>query len=124
MPTAKTLFASHLNEYFIETGSYFGDGIAEAISAGFPNIISIELADKYFDHCIERFADQPHVKIIKGDSFKKLPHILKDIVSPITFWLDGHHSAGDTGLGEYWAPLIHELKAIGPTFYCRPYYLN
>jgi hypothetical protein len=41
-----------------------------------------------------------------------LPDILKKIDSPITFWLDGHHSCGDTALGEHWAPLMQELDVI------------
>jgi len=41
-----------------------------------------------------------------------LPDLLKEIDEPATFWLDGHHSAGDTAFGDYRAPLIQELDAI------------
>ena len=51
MPSKKEIFQKYINNYFIETGSYLGDGIQQAIDAGFKNIISIELSDKYFNIC-------------------------------------------------------------------------
>jgi hypothetical protein len=112
MPTKKETFAKYNNGYFIETGSHLGNGIQQALDAGFKKVISIELSDKYFTHCENRFKDNDNVKIVKGDSFKVLPEVIKDIDEPITFWLDGHHSCGDTALGEHWAPLMQELDVI------------
>ena len=112
MPSKKEIFQKYINNYFIETGSYLGDGIQQAINAGFKNILSIELSDKYFNICKNRFINNLNVSIIKGDSFKVLPEIILKINEPITFWLDGHHSCEDTALGEYWVPLIQELDAI------------
>lgn len=112
MPSNRENFKKYLNNHFIETGSYLGDGIQQAIDSGYQNIVSIELADKYFDYCTKRFINNTNIKIIKGDSFKVLPSILNEIKEPITFWLDGHHSCGDTGLGKYWAPLMQELEVI------------
>jgi hypothetical protein len=112
MPSKKENFSKYPNQIFIETGSFLGDGIQQALDAGFKNVISIELSDKYFDICTNRFINNPNVKIVKGDSFKVLPDILKDINVPVTFWLDGHHSCGDTALGEHWAPLMQEMDVI------------
>lgn len=106
------IFKKYPNPVFIETGSYVGNGINNAIKAGFQSIVSIELSDKYCNICRDRFQAFNNVSIVKGDSFEVLPHILKKIDVPITFWLDGHHSCGDTALGKYWAPLIQELEAI------------
>ena len=89
-----------------------GDGIQQALNAGFSKIISIELSDKYFEISKNRFSNNPNVEIVKGDSFKVLPDVLKDIDEPVTFWLDGHHSCGDTALGDHWAPLMQELDVI------------
>jgi hypothetical protein len=111
--TAKAgIFSKYRNAIFVETGSYLGDGIQKAIDEGFNRIISIELADKYYEHCRQRFAHDMRISIVQGDSFKVLPNILKCIDQPTTFWLDGHHSCDDTGLGEYWAPLMKELDVI------------
>lgn len=112
MPSNTKTFSKYLNKTFIETGSFVGDGIQQALEAGFKKIISIELSDKYFQLCTHRFSTNDNVRIIHGDSFKVLPDVIKHIDHPITFWLDGHHSCGDTALGDYWAPLIQELDAI------------
>lgn len=112
MPTSSEIFKKYPNKIFIETGSYLGDGIQQALDAGFEVVISIELSDKYFSISTNRFIDNPKVKILKGDSYKVLPDVLKDIDTPVTFWLDGHYSSGDTALGDYWAPLIQELDVI------------
>jgi len=112
MPSKVENFKKYLNGVFIETGSFVGDGIQQAINAGFPRIISIELSDKYYDISKSRFSNNPNIEIIRGDSFKMLPSILDKIDEQITFWLDGHHSCGDTALGEFWAPLMKELEVI------------
>jgi len=112
MPSKKEIFKKYINNYFIETGSYLGDGIQQAIDAGFKKIISIELSDKYYNLCKNKFKNNLNVKIIHGDSFKILPTIISEINEPITFWLDGHYSCDDTALGEYWTPLIQELDEI------------
>ena len=112
MPSSLELFKKYVSEYFVETGSYVGNGIQFAIDAGFKNIYSIELSDKYIEHCQKRFLDNKVVKIFKGDSGIVLYDIIKDIENRITFWLDGHHSCGDTALGCAWTPLMHELDLI------------
>jgi hypothetical protein len=112
MPSNIENFKKYSNNIFIETGSFLGDGIQQALDAGFNKVISIELSDKYFSISTNRFSNNPNVTIIQGDSFKVLPDVISDIDEPITFWLDGHHSCGDTALGEYWAPLIQELDVI------------
>lgn len=112
MPAGEILFQKYLSPVFVETGSYLGDGIQQAINAGFEKIISIELSDKYFSICKKKFENNSNVTLIKGDSAFVLYDVIKDIDSKITFWLDGHHSCGDTALGAYWAPLMQELDAI------------
>jgi hypothetical protein len=112
MPSNTQVFKKYPNKTFIETGSFMGDGIQQALDAGFEKVISIELSDKYYEICKNRFFNNTNVLIVKGDSYKVMPDILKDINESVTFWLDGHHSCGDTALGDYWAPLIQELKVI------------
>lgn len=111
MPS-KNLFHKYPNPVFVETGSFLGDGIQEALDAGFQKVISIELSDKYFSLCKQKFHNESRVTLVKGDSAFVLFDVIKDIDEKITFWLDGHHSCGDTALGAYWAPLMQELDAI------------
>ena len=89
-----------------------GDGVQQALDAGYKNIISIELSDKYHSISTNRFVSNPNVSIVKGDSFLVLPSIMENVNERVTFWLDGHHSCGDTALGEHWAPLMQELDVI------------
>lgn len=106
------IFKLYPNKVFVETGSYLGNGIQNAIDAKFEKIYSIELSDKYYNYCKDKFKFISHVNIIQGDSYDKLAEVIKDIDEPITFWLDGHHSCGDTALGKYWTPLMYELEQI------------
>lgn len=112
MPSNTENFKKYKNEIFIENGSLIGDGIQQALDAGFSTVISIELSDKYFEVTSNRFRSNPKVTIVKGDSYKVLPEVIRGINKKITFWLDGHHSCGDTALGDYWSPLIQELDVI------------
>lgn len=107
------MFRKHKTPVFVETGSYLGDGIQQALDAGFEKVISIELSDKYFNICKRRFAGDDRVTLVQGDSAFVLGDVLASIQSRVTFWLDGHWSAGDTARGVHTIPLLQELRAIG-----------
>ena len=47
-----------MNPVFVETGSHIGNGIQEAIDAGFTEVYSIELSGKFFNICKERFKNK------------------------------------------------------------------
>jgi len=100
------------NNIFIETGSYIGDGINQAIEAGYNKIISIELGHQLYEGCVKRFKDNDIVSLFQGDSSDVLNLILKDINSPATFWLDGHWSGGITARGKLISPIMQELDII------------
>lgn len=110
--TSARVFHKYPNPVFVETGSHTGDGIQLALDAGFSRVISIELSDKYYNYCRQRFANDSRVTIVQGDTAFILYDVIKEIDDRITFWLDGHHSCGDTALGAFWAPLMQELDAI------------
>ena len=98
-------FLKYKNEYFVETGCFIGDGIDNAIAANFNNIISIELADKYYQICKNKYKDNVNINIILGDSALILYDVIKNIDSKITFWLDGHYCFGESACGVYVSPL-------------------
>jgi hypothetical protein len=89
-----------------------GDGILQAIVAGYEKIYSIELADKYYKYCSEKYEKLKCVTILQGDSPEVLKTLLPEINEPCVFWLDGHHSCGDTGYGKKWSPLMDEIESI------------
>jgi hypothetical protein len=107
-------FSKYPNKVFIETGSYFGNGIQSALDSGFDTVISIEITRKYFEHCSRRFQNNPKVQPLFGDTIQKLPDVIKQINEPITFYLDGHWDTGEMdetrGVMDY--PVIAELEII------------
>jgi hypothetical protein len=112
MPIRSSTLQKYLNQFFVETGSSNGGGIAAALQAGFAKVISIELSEKYFCICKERFKTDPRVTLILGDSAEVLWDAIKEINFPITFWLDGHWCGRDSARGKQETPLLYELEAI------------
>jgi len=113
MPSSTQLFSKYSkNTVFVETGSYAGDGIQNAINSGYKQIYSIELSQIHYDMCKNRFKDRSDVFLIFGDSCEVLEPTISSIDQTITFWLDGHYSCGKTAKGKYWSPLMQELQAI------------
>lgn len=110
--TTIEVFSKYPNRYFVETGSYVGDGIQKALLAGFEVIYSIELSPTLFRMCRNRFRDKPQVHLFIGDSSVKMEEILNKIDGPATFWLDGHYSEGTTARGFVNTPVLFELDAI------------
>lgn len=113
MSMKDNLLFENTNKYFVETGSYSGDGIQLGIEAGINYIRSIELANKLFNECKEKFKDYTGVTLIQGDSSLILSNVISDIDEQITFWLDAHYSGGDTVQGHTGlSALIAELEQI------------
>lgn len=104
MPANKELFEKYINPVFIETGSYYGDGIQLAIDAGFEIIYSIESSFELYEQCVARFKDMDNVHLLLGKSQRILEKLLININKPVTFWLDAHD--------EHSSPLLRELKII------------
>ena len=95
----------------IETGTYFGDTIA-ATRTFFSEVYSIELSPELYSRAKDRFAADPGVHLIQGDSGRVLPTLLPTITRRPLFWLDGHYSEGYTARGETNTPIRQELEAI------------
>ena len=111
-----SLVASVLNRYpnevFVETGTFRGDAVREALLCHFSEIHSIEIHRPFYDNCILMFKDKPRVKLHLGDSSDCLWEVIKEIDVPITFWLDGHIEVG-VQHGKKPIPVIDELESIG-----------
>jgi hypothetical protein len=113
---------NYINPVFIETGCYKGDGIQQALDAGFNRVISLEASPELWQYCYNRFDSYINVEIFNLDSGKYLKDILVKVKERATFWLDAHGCGTvyfeDNGKyneiksfeGEQ--PLINELKAI------------
>lgn len=104
------LLAKFVTDTFVETGSYDGRTIEQALHVGFKEVRSIEIAPEYHAKCLERFKDDERVKLYLGDSELLLPTMLADISKPATIWLDAHIQEGYHGT--HHAPLLYELYKI------------
>jgi hypothetical protein len=104
------------NKWFVESGTFMGDGIQDALKCRFQNIISYEIVDYLAKMSAKRFEDNPNVRVVNKSSVNMFSDI-KNIKEPITFWLDGHYSSHyfghETGYDkDHVCPLMLELEAI------------
>ena len=78
-------------EVFVETGTYMGDSLAYALANNFKKLYSIELLEKYYNLCIEKFKNYQNVELVNNNSIEGLKIVLKKIKNKKTlFWLDAH----------------------------------
>jgi len=96
---------------FIETGTFTGEMI-EAMRPHFQRLISIEMSPEIHDSARRRFAGDPRIEILLGDSAVVLPRVLEQIREPAVFWLDGHFMGGSTARASEDTPVRHELSAL------------
>jgi hypothetical protein len=96
---------------FVESGTHVGN-MVEAVRHSFQDVYSIELASALFEQSSARFAGQPHIHLVEGDSGEILGQVLTGIERPCLFWLDGHYSAGITARGPLETPIEQELGHI------------
>ncbi len=84
---------AYKNYYFVETGTDKGEGVLQALKAGFSDIHSIEIVPSVSQRAQQQFAQYPNVHIWLGDSTLLLSKIIAPMDKPITFWLDAHCQA-------------------------------
>ena len=96
---------------FVETGTFTGE-MVEAMRPHFRRVISIEMAADIHHGARRRFASDPHVELLLGDSAVVLPRLLEQIREPALFWLDGHFMGAGTARSHEDSPVRHELSAL------------
>lgn len=102
---------SHGLDVLVETGTYLGD-MVEALRRDFRLVYSIELGEDLHRQAVARFRGVGNVRLVHGDSARKLSEIVQVLDGPALFWLDGHYSAGITARGEEDTPVLKELDSI------------
>ena len=103
-------FEAFPNYYFVETGTFDGQGIRYALRARFPEIHSVELFKVNVDNVSRMFLNNKNVHIHHGDSGEILWDVIKDLNKPITFWLDAHSGVDDPNQKN--TPILEELEQI------------
>lgn len=103
------LFKKYKNNHniLLETGTHHGDGVSNALKAGFNKIISVEILPELYEECMNKFSKEikeNKVHLFLGDSNEKIKEMLELIDEPAFFFLDGHFNDGE--------PLWKELEEI------------
>jgi hypothetical protein len=104
-------FLQFPNDYFVETGTYAGNGIQRALEVGYKQIWSIEIDSSKVAYVKKRFANYINVFIVQGSSTTDLWELIKPLNGRITFWLDAHIYPPLPN-GKKNCPLLEELDQI------------
>ena len=96
---------------FIETGTFTGEMVA-AMRPHFRRIVSMELSPDIHRAAVRRFAGDPGIELLAGDSALLLPRVIERLRDPALFWLDGHFMGVGTARGEEDSPVKTELRAL------------
>ncbi len=103
----------HLSNFY-ETGCWHGDGIQEALNAGYDIITSCDININFVEECRQRFISFPNVKVWHFTSTDFLTVNLLES-KPSLLWLDAHFPV-DYGTNmpdeKYRLPLITELEIL------------
>jgi hypothetical protein len=78
----------------------------------FRKVHTIEIQPQLAELARSRFREFPSVVAHEGDSALVLGEICRTVDSSCLFFLDGHYSGGNTGMGKQECPIIDELKEI------------
>ena len=106
----KSLHADHTNyTCFIETGTLEGK-TTMAMEPHFRELYTIEYSEKF--HAIAKSHYGNKIHFLLGDSSVVFETLLPKINEPSIFFLDGHHSGGDTGKSTKDCPLVEEITHI------------
>lgn len=101
------------NNVLVESGSYLGDGIKEAINCGFKKILSYEISPAFYAKVVARFDLVANVLLYQKPSQTMFDEI-KYIEEPMTFWLDGHYMIDNpqSSFHQVYCPILFELDEI------------
>jgi hypothetical protein len=100
-----------LDSTTVETGTYMGE-TTELLETKSMKVISIEPEENLFKMAQLKFAGKPKFQIINGTSEDIFPLLIPTLSGDVSFWLDGHFSAGITYRGPKETPILDELRII------------
>ena len=99
---------------FVETGTWKGETIF-AVESFFDKLYTIEIMKKLSDEARDRYFGNK-ITFVNGDSSFEIAKLSKELEGDTIFFLDGHWSKLDTGMGKKEIPLIEELDGINKYF--------
>lgn len=103
------------SDTIVETGTCNGAGIDRFLKAGFLDVRSVEMEEKWYNYTAGRFTNIPNVKLWLGNSSEKLEEMLPE--KPAVVILDAHPAGPGTAGHEEIIKLEAEGKASLSDFY-------
>jgi hypothetical protein len=107
----KRALRAHSLDTVIETGTFTGEMVAALIGYA-RRIVSIELDDALYGAAVKRFAHEPGVELLHGDSGRLLAPVVKALSGPAVFWLDGHFTGPGSARTDVASPIVREIETI------------
>jgi hypothetical protein len=96
----------------VETGTYYGEMIAPMRKC-FDRIYSIELNPELAESTRQRYAHDPSITVLQGDSQVLVPQVVAQLDKPALFWLDAwYYGYGENKNKGDLTRLLTELRAI------------
>lgn len=91
-----------------------GGGTTQAVKKNFHEIHTIEVVKSLYEDNCKRFAKDKKIHLYCGDSKNMLGEMIDRVRNKkrILFFLDGHYSGGETGMGAVATPVEHEIETI------------
>ena len=99
------------NSIWIETGTYLGR-MTKFIASYARHVYTIEPDISLCTTSTRLLGHLQNVNVWNGSSEEILPELLPKLKGDISFWLDGHYSAGVTYKGPKDTPILDELNCI------------
>ena len=85
----------------VETGTSAGDGVVRALGAGYVEVRSVELSERWYRYCVDKFAGDDRVRLYCGRSENMIAKMLEGLDRCVVV-LDAHpagpHTAGHDDL--------------------------
>lgn len=88
-------------DYFFETGTWRGDGLAYAARENFRKLFSSEIIASIASQAQERFRNDSRITIINDSSTSALDKYLGLVDGNCIFWLDAHYPGAEEGIKGY-----------------------
>lgn len=95
----------------VESGTYRGESTAR-LRRLVSTVWSIELSEVHARTAQRRYAADPGIHVLQGDSARLMPQVAAGIAGPALYWLDAHWCGLDSAGVTAQCPLLEEIAAI------------
>lgn len=102
---------THSIKNFVETGTYLGM-TTSLVAPYVEKVWTIEVSERLHGLNKQVYADVKNIEFLLGGSENVLPEIVPTIKGNTLYWLDGHFSAGITGMTDIETPIMKEIDII------------